>query len=194
MSKLYFNYGAMNSGKSTALLQVAHNYEQQGMKVIIIKPAIDTKAEDRVSSRLGIERKVDILLTKSGRVINEMKDVPDAILVDEAEFLTRKQVDELYAITKEYDVPVLCYGLRTDFQSKGFEGATRLLELADDIKELKTICKCGSKATHNLRLVNNIPTFIGKQVEIDNQEDVDYESVCGKCYLKLKKQYGKSVK
>ncbi len=194
MSKLYFNYGAMNSGKSTALLQVAHNYEQQGMKVLIIKPAIDTKAEDRVSSRLGIERKVDILLTKSGRIVNEMKDVPDAILVDEAEFLTRKQVDELYAITKEYDVPVLCYGLRTDFQSKGFEGATRLLELADDIKELKTICKCGSKATHNLRLVNNVPTFVGKQVEIDNQETVEYESVCGKCYLKLKKQYGKSIK
>lgn len=194
MSKLYFNYGAMNSGKSTALLQVAHNYEQQGMKVLIIKPAIDTKAEDRVSSRLGIERKVDILLTKSGRIINEMKDVPNAILVDEAEFLTRKQVDELYAITKEYDVPVLCYGLRTDFQSKGFEGATRLLELADDIKELKTICKCGSKATHNLRLVNNVPTFVGKQVEIDNQETVEYESVCGKCYLKLKKQYGKSIK
>lgn len=194
MSKLYFNYGAMNSGKSTALLQVAHNYEQQGMKVLIIKPAIDTKAEDRVSSRLGIERKVDILLTKNGRVINEIKDVPDAILVDEAEFLTKKQVDELYAITKEYDVPVLCYGLRTDFQSKGFEGATRLLELADDIKELKTICKCGSKATHNLRLVNSVPTFIGKQVEIDNQETVEYESVCGKCYLKLKKQYGKSVK
>ena len=194
MSKLYFNYGAMNSGKSTALLQVAHNYEQQGMKVLIIKPAIDTKAEDRVSSRLGIERKVDILLTKSGRIVNEMKDVPDAILVDEAEFLTRKQVDELYVITKEYDVPVLCYGLRTDFQSKGFEGATRLLELADDIKELKTICKCGSKATHNLRLVNNVPTFVGKQVEIDNQETVEYESVCGKCYLKLKKEYGKSVK
>ena len=194
MSKLYFNYGAMNSGKSTALLQVAHNYEQQGMKVLIIKPAIDTKAEDRVSSRLGIERKVDILLTKSGRIVNEMKDVPDAILVDEAEFLTRKQVDEWYAITKEYDVPVLCYGLRTDFQSKGFEGATRLLELADDIKELKTICKCGSKATHNLRLVNNVPTFVGKKVEIDNQETVEYESVCGKCYLKLKKEYGKSVK
>ena len=194
MSKLYFNYGAMNSGKSTALLQVAHNYEQQGMKVLIIKPAIDTKAEDRVSSRLGIERKVDILLTKSGRIVNEMKDVPNAILVDEAEFLTRKQVDELYAITKEYDVPVLCYGLRTDFQSKGFEGATRLLELADDIKELKTICKCGSKATHNLRLVNNVPTFVGKQFEIDNQETVEYESVCGKCYLKLKKQYGKSIK
>ena len=194
MSKLYFNYGAMNSGKSTALLQVAHNYEQQGMKVLIIKPAIDTKAEDRVSSRLGIERKVDILLTKSGRIVNEMKDVPNAILVDEAEFLTRKQVDELYAITKEYDVPVLCYGLRTDFQSKGFEGATRLLELADDIKELKTICKCGSKATHNLRLVNNVPTFVGKQVEIDNQETVEYESVCGKCYLKLKKEYVKSVK
>ena len=194
MSKLYFNYGAMNSGKSTALLQVAHNYEQQGMKVLIIKPAIDTKAEDRVSSRLGIERKVDILLTKSGRIVNEMKDVPNAILVDEAEFLTRKQVDELYAITKEYDVPVLCYGLRTDFQSKGFEGATRLLELADDIKELKTICKCGSKATHNLRLVNNVPTFVGKQVEIDNQETVEYESVCGTCYWKLKKQYGKSIK
>ena len=194
MSKLYFNYGAMNSGKSTALLQVAHNYEQQGMKVLIIKPAIDTKAEDRVSSRLGIERKVDILLTKSGRIVNEMKDVPDAILVDEAEFLTRKQVDELYAITKEYDVPVLCYGLRTDFQSKGFEGATRLLELADDIKELKTICKCGSKATYNLRMnrINNelVPVFTGEQVSIDGI-DAEYDSVCRPCYKKLRRKYVK---
>ena len=189
MSKLYFRYGAMSSGKTAALLQVAHNYEQKGMSVVLIKPAIDTKAEDKVSSRLGIERQVDILLAATDRVIDRMKPVkPAAIIVDEAQFLTPTQVDELYFLAKFYDVPVLCYGLRCDFRMEGFEGSTRLLQIADDIEELKTICQCGAKATQNLRLINGEPVFEGEQIEIDDHTKVEYDGVCGKCYLKLRRK------
>ncbi len=190
MAKLYFRYGAMNSGKTTVLLQTAHNYEERDMHVIVIKPAIDTKGDNKIVSRLGIEREVDILLPSTDTIISHMKpERPDAIIVDEAQFLAPKQVDELYYITKEYDIPVLCYGLRCDFQMKGFPGATRLLEIADDITELKTICRCGKKATQNIRLINNKPVFEGQQVAIDQMNDnITYESVCGECYLKLSRR------
>ena len=188
MSKLYFRYGAMNCGKTSALLQVAHNYEEKGMNILLVKPKLDTKAEDKVSSRIGLERKVDILLDSTDVLMDKMDiEKPHAIIVDEAQFLTKKQVDELYYITKIYDVPVLCYGLRADFKMQGFEGSTRLLQIADDIEEMKTICKCGSKATQNIRKINGQVIFNGKQVVIDNSDKVEYESVCGKCYLKLKK-------
>ena len=113
---------------------------------------------------------------------------PAAIIVDEAQFLQDEQVDELYLITKAFDVPVLCYGLRCDFRMEGFEGSTRLLQVADDIEELKTICQCGAKATQNLRLINGEPVFEGEQVEIDNHTKVEYEGVCGKCYLKFRRR------
>lgn len=187
MSKLYFRYGVMSSGKSAALLQVAHNYEKKGMYIRLIKPAIDTKAKDKVSSRIGIERTVDILLTPTDKVLNRMKShKPAAIIIDEAQFLTIEQVDELYLITKLYDIPVLCYGLRCDFKMQPFEGSARLLQIADDIEELKTICPCGSKATQNIRLINGEPVFEGEQIEIDDHTKVEYDGVCGLCYLKLK--------
>ena len=190
MSKLYFRYGAMGSGKSSALLQVAYNYNEKGMYVILMKPQIDTKAENRVSSRIGIEREVDVLIPKDSGIIELIPDTkkPDAIIVDESQFLTSDQVDELYFISKIYDIPVLCYGLRCDFQMKGFEGSTRLLEIADDIEEMKTICKCGSKATQNIRLINGEPTFEGEQVVIDDHTQVEYEGICGKCYLQLRRR------
>ena len=189
MSKLYFRYGAMSSGKSAALLQVAYNYEQKGMSIILIKPSIDTKAENKVSSRIGIEREVDILLAATDKVVDRMKPIkPDAIIVDEAQFLTASQVDELYIITKKYDIPVLCYGLRCDFKMQPFEGSARLLQIADDIEELKTICKCGAKATQNIRLINNEPVFEGQQIEIDNHTKVEYDGVCGKCNLKMRRK------
>lgn len=190
MSKLYFRYGAMNSGKTAALLQVAHNYEEKGMRVIVIKPSIDTKGDNKVTSRLGIERKVDVMLAPDEGVMEHMVlDKPDAIIIDEAQFLTTDQVDELYAITKVFGVPVLAYGLRCDFQMNGFPGASRLLELADDIEELKTICKCGRKATQNIRLIDGEPTFEGSQVAIDGTANITYDSVCGECYLKLRRQH-----
>lgn len=189
MSKLYYRYGAMSSGKTAALLQVAYNYEQQGMTVVLVKPSVDTKGKTKVTSRLGIEREVDVVLAPNESLIEKMQPIkPHAIIVDEAQFLTEGQVDELYIITKKYDIPVLCYGLRCDFQMRGFEGSTRLLLLADDIEELKTICQCGSKATQNLRLINNQPVFEGEQIVIDDHTKVEYTGVCGKCYLKLRRK------
>ena len=190
MSKLYFRYGAMGSGKSAALLQVAYNYNEKGMYVILMKPQIDTKAENKISSRIGIERAVDILIPRDSGIIELIPDTkkPHAIIVDESQFLTSDQVDELYFISKIYDIPVLCYGLRCDFQMKGFEGSTRLLEIADDIEEMKTICKCGNKATQNIRLVNGEPTFEGEQIVIDDHTKVEYEGVCGNCYLQLRRR------
>lgn len=190
MAKLYFRHSAMGGGKTASLLQVKYNYEQKGRWAFLMKPAIDTKGADTVVSRIGISAKVDALIGPDDMVIDKLKAYrPDAIIVDEAQFLTPSQVDELFTITKLHNIPVLCYGLRTDFQMKGFPGATRLLEIADDIEELKTICTCGKKATQNLRKLNETPTFEGEQVVIDNSDVVSYEAVCGECYLKLKKRY-----
>lgn len=194
MGKLHYLYGAMGSGKTAALLQVRYNYEQKGMKAILVKPLIDTKGANTVISRIGISAPVDILLGPDETLMSKMlPEKPEAIIVDEAQFMTPKQIDELYLITKMYDIAVLCYGLRADFQMKGFPGAIRLLEIADDIKELKTICSCGQKATQNLRKINGVPVFEGEQVCIDNQDTVEYEGVCGECYLKLRfEQEGKT--
>lgn len=189
MEKLYFRYGAMGSGKSTALLQVIHNYEEQGFDTLLVKPAIDTKGDNKVVSRIGIERDADILIQPYQTFMEVLpQKKPWAIIVDEAQFLTVAQVDELYEITKVFDVPAICYGLRCDFAMRGFPGATRLLEIADDIEELKTICKCGTKATQNMRLINGYPVFEGEQIVIDDHTKVEYKSVCGKCYVLAKKK------
>lgn len=185
MAKLYFRYGAMNCGKTTLLLQTAYNYEERGMKVLIFKPKIDTKGENNVVSRLGITRKIDFLLSSEDIISNYLdeKNLPAAIIVDEAQFLTKKQVDELYLISKKLNIPVLTYGLRNDFLMNTFEGSARLLALADSIEELKTICRCGRKATQNMRFLNGKPVFKGESVLIDGTSNIVYESVCGKCYL-----------
>ena len=193
MAKLYFRYGAMGCGKSAALLQVAYNYNLKNMNVALIKSKTDIKADADVISRIGLRRTVDYLLPPRAKIkryldLNNL----DAIIVDEAQFLSPGQVNELYEITKENDIPVLCYGLRCDFKMESFPGSRRLLEIADEIEELKTICKCGRKATQNMRLKNNTPIFSGEQVLIDGEEnEITYEAVCGKCYLKAKKKYGK---
>ncbi|MBO4816316.1 MAG: thymidine kinase [Clostridia bacterium] len=185
MAKLYFRYGAMNCGKTTLLLQTAHNYEERGMNVIIFKPQIDTKGDNKIVSRLGITRDIDYLLTNEDEISNYLNknELPAAIIVDEAQFLTTKQVDELYVISKELNIPVLTYGLRNDFLMNTFEGAARLLALADSIEELKTICRCGRKATQNMRFLNGKPVFKGESILIDGTSNIVYESVCGKCYL-----------
>lgn len=192
MSKLYFRYGAMNSGKSTHLMQVAHNYEERGMRVILIKPSTDKKGGDKLVSRLGVERKVDILCEKKMDIYEEIKKWQevkfkiDCILVDEVQFMTKEQVDQLFKIAVVLDIPVICYGLRTDFMMEGFEGSTRLLLLAHSIEEMKTICKCGKKAILNGRKINDEFVFEGEQVAIDNIDNVQYESLCGHCYFKYK--------
>ena len=192
MSKLYFRYGAMNSGKSTHLMQVAHNYEERGMKVILIKTATDKKGGDKLVSRLGVERKVDILCLEKMNIYEEIqkwqevKFKVNCILVDEVQFMTKEQVDQLFKIAVVLDIPVICYGLRTDFMMEGFEGSTRLLLLAHSIEEMKTICKCGRKAILNGRKINGKFVFEGEQVAIDNIDNVQYESLCGHCYFRHK--------
>lgn len=192
MSKLYFRYGAMNCGKSSALMQVAHNYEENNKTVRVIKSKIDTKAEDRLSSRIGLERKVDILIDKDEsfeKYFEEWNNNIDCLLVDEAQFLSSKQIEELWIVSKMYDIPVICYGLKTDFKSHLFEGSKRLLELADEIEELVTICNCGKRAKFNARYVNGKFAKEGAGILIDGSDDkVEYRPLCGKCYLKeLKK-------
>ncbi|WP_160687218.1 thymidine kinase [Clostridium sp. C2-6-12] len=194
MSKLYFRYGAMNSGKSTHLMQVAYNYEERGMKVIILKPKVDKKGGNTLVSRLGVNREVDLLVSDKDDVfqiieslIHENRQI-DCILVDEVQFLKSNQIDELFQIAIKLDIPIICYGLRTDFKMVGFEGSTRLLLLAHSIEEMKTICACGQKAIFNGRKINGRFVFEGEQIAIDEQDDVRYESLCGDCYYKYKQK------
>lgn len=186
MSKLYFRYGAMNSGKTTLLLQVAHNYEERGMKVVILKPGIDTKGDDKIVTRIGLKRKVDHIVKNDEKLINYLCTLPldiVCVLVDEAQFLTRDQVDDLFMFTKLKNIPVICYGLRSDFKTMAFPGSLRLFEVSDVMEELITICRCGKRAKFNGRIVNGEFTSNGEQVAIDGENHVEYESLCGKCYL-----------
>ena len=191
MAKFHFRYGAMNAGKSTILLQTAYNYEEKGKKVVILKPSVDTKGDEKIVSRIGLERKVDYLIGEDDSIISILGDniiSIDCILVDEAQFLKRKQVDELFYITKKYNIPVIAFGIRTDFKTNGFEGSIRLLELADELLEMPTICKCGKKARFNGRKVDGKFILEGDSIVIDNDSAVSYESLCGECYInKLEK-------
>lgn len=195
MAKLYFRYGAMNCGKSTALQQVAYNYEERGMRVVIIKPRIDTKGGDKVISRLGIERTVDLIVDKDEDLNKTIKGylsgkgAVDCILVDEVQFITKDQVDSLFEIAVKENIPVICYGLRTDFLMNGFEGSERLLLLAHSIEELKTICSCGRKALLNGRKIDGEFVFEGNQVAIENENNVEYESLCPACYIQKKERF-----
>ena len=185
MAKLYFRYGAMNSGKTALLLQAVHNYEEQGMNVLVGKPATDTKGDMNIVSRIGLERKVDFLITSKDNIYKYVKEYNKnikCIFIDEAQFLEKIQVDELMQIVIKLNIPVICYGLRTDFQANGFTGSTRLLEIAHTIEEMKTICKCGKKAMYNGRMVNGKFTFDGDQIAIDGKDKVTYEALCPQCY------------
>ena len=193
VSKLYFRYGAMNSGKSTALLQAAHNYEERDQHVLLAKPAVDSKGEKAILSRLGVDREVDFLITPKENLREAFANYVNAftartgnkiacLLIDEAQFLTRDQVDQAMEIAVLDDIPVLAYGIRTDFLTDGFPGSIRLLEIAHSLEELKTICRCGRKALFNARLVNGAFVFEGDQVAID-QGNVTYESMCPTCYF-----------
>ena len=139
MAKLYFRYGAMNSGKTTALMQVAYNYKERGMRVLILKPAVDTKGQDSIVSRLGISCKVDKLVTPEMDVVELVKQdsaehgAPACVLCDESQFFTPEQAEQLFLVTVDLGIPVICYGLRADFMMRGFPGSTRLLELAHTI-------------------------------------------------------------
>ncbi len=193
MAKLYFRYGAMNSGKSTAMLQAAYNYEERGQQVLLAKPSIDTRGDKGIVSRLGVTRPVDFVITpeddvyetfarERARVFESTGLDVSCLLVDEAQFLSESQVDDLLRIAIQEGVPVLAYGIRTDFQTVAFPGSRRLLEISHSLEELKTICRCGRKAIFNTRKVDGRFVFDGDQVAID-QGEVSYESLCGACYL-----------
>ena len=193
MAKLYFRYGAMNSGKSTALMQVAHNYEEQGMQVLILKPQVDTKGGDELVSRLGVRRKADLLVPPEVDVFEAVRTASRqqklaCVLCDESQFFTPKQAEQLFMVTVDLNIPVICYGLRSDFSLKGFPGSTRLLELAHTIEEMKTICS-GRKATCNCRKVNGQFVFEGEQVAIDLENDVQYVSMCPQCYFRERRAF-----
>ncbi len=193
MAKLYFRYGAMNSGKSTALLQAAFNYEERGQHVLLAKPRIDTKGEQLIVSRLGVTRPVDFTIGPDDDVYALFQREREAVirttshdvacfLLDESQFLSPQQVDDLLRIAIREDIPVIAYGIRTDFQTAAFPGSRRLLEVAHSLEELKTICRCGRKAVFNARTIGGVFVFDGDQVAIDGA-DVTYESLCGACYL-----------
>ncbi|MBR3332066.1 thymidine kinase [Candidatus Saccharibacteria bacterium] len=190
MAKLYFRYGAMGCGKTMQLLQVAFNYEERGHKVCVIKPATDTKNGTKLLTRIGPERETDLCFDKTTDLYKEIsknyKNV-SCVLVDEAQFLTKEQVDELMAVTIKLNIPVMCYGLRLNFRREdgGFEGATRLLQIAHEIEELKTICKCGKKATYNARFIDGRLVADGPDILIDDgKSEIEYRAICPACYEK----------
>ncbi len=180
MAKLYFRYSAMNAGKSTAMLQVAHNYEEQGQTVKLYTAAIDNRyGGGKVTSRLGPQRDAEVFDAS----FNFQQEVPkvSCVLIDEAQFLTSAQVKQLHQLAQVKGVPVICYGLRSDFMGDPFEGAAYLLALADDIEELKNICSCGKKATMNIRVnAEGRRVTVGEQISIGGNDR--YRHVCGRCF------------
>ena len=197
MAKLYFRYGAMGCGKTMQLLQVAFNYEERGMKVCVIKPATDTKNGKKLLTRIGPERETDFCFDRKIDIFKAVeKDYKDVacVLVDEAQFLTKAQADQLMQITIRLNIPVMAYGLRLNFRQEdgGFEGATRLLQLAHDIEEIKTICECGHKATLNCRFLNGQLVTEGPDVLIDDgTSDIKYRALCPACFEKYKNKASK---
>lgn len=192
MAKLYFRYGAMGCGKTMQLLQVAFNYEERGHKVCVIKPKTDTKNGTKLLTRIGPERKTDFCFDKRTNIFQIItKNFPKVacVLVDEAQFLTKTQADQLMQIITKLDIPVMAYGLRLNFRQEdgGFEGATRLLQIAHDIEEIKTICECGHKATCNCRFLNNKLVTKGPDVLIDDgKSKIEYRALCPKCFEEYK--------
>lgn len=205
MAKLYFRYGAMASGKTAYLLQAAYNYEISGRKTLIAKPATDSKSGKEISSRIGLSRPIDILLKTEDNIFQKFSQLNDenllntgnpiaCLLIDEAQFLSKTQADQLLKIATLLNVPVICFGIRTDFQTHGFEGSDRLLQIAHTIEEMKTVCaECGDgKAIFNVRITNGQYVFEGEQTLIDHASDpsnnkkheTTYASLCSACYLK----------
>ena len=190
MAKLYFRYGAMGCGKTMQLLQVAFNYEERGHKVCVIKPATDTKNGTKLLTRIGPERQTDFCFDRDTDLYDKIStkyNNVQCVLVDEAQFLTPAQVDQLMQVTIAHGIPVMAYGLRLNFRQEdgGFEGATRLLQIAHEIEELKTICKCGKKATYNARFLNGKLVADGPDILIDDgKSDIEYRAICPACYEK----------
>lgn len=189
MPKLYFKYGAMGCSKSAQALICKFNYEQKGYNVLLVKPSIDTRdfedGEAVVKSRIGISSKCKVF-NKEQSIIQLFDEYSkekyyDVMIVDEAQFCSEKQIDELKEIANQ--IPVLCYGLKTNFKSYLFEGSKRLIEIADSLMEIKSVCRCGGKATINAMLVNGKVVTDGAEIQIGGDEK--YEAMCYSCWKKL---------
>ncbi len=187
MAKLYFKYGAMGSSKTAQALITKYNYEENDLKVWLIKPSADTRdGAEILRSRIGLEATVEVIaphVDVYARFLGSKARRCDVIIVDECQFMTEKQIDQLRAIVDEHNIPVMCFGLRTDFQTRLFPGSRRLMEVADTIQEIKTICDCGAKATVNARIdgEGHIVTE-GAQVVLGGNDS--YIAMCHKCYIR----------
>ncbi|MBR1971877.1 MAG: thymidine kinase [Oscillospiraceae bacterium] len=187
MAKLYFKYGAMGSSKTAQALITKYNYEENDLNVWLIKPSADTRDGAQIlRSRIGLEARVEVISPETdiyARFLGGKARRSDVIIVDECQFMTEKQIDQLRAIVDEHNIPVMCFGLRTDFQTRLFPGSRRLMEVADTIQEIKTICDCGAKATVNARIdgTGHIITE-GAQVVLGGNDS--YIAMCHKCYIR----------
>jgi thymidine kinase len=191
MAKLYFSYSAMNAGKSAILLQSAYNYHERGMKTLLLKPEVDTRdpLSNHIVSRIGIKAQAEVFSTDTNleafikQYYNKTK--VDCILLDESQFLTPDQVWQLASISDDFGIPVMCYGLRTDFKGNLFPGSATMLAIADDVREIRTLCWCGRKATMTMRFDAE-----GKAITDGNQVDVGgnekYISLCRRHWLEKK--------
>ena len=186
MAKLYFKYGAMGSSKTAQALITKYNYEENDLKVWLIKPSADTRdGVQTLRSRIGLEAEVDVIAPDVdiyARFLGSKVRFCNVIICDECQFLTEKQIDQLRAIVDEHNIPVMCFGLRTDFQTHLFPGSRRLMEVADTIQEIKTICDCGAKATVNARVNDGYIVTEGAQVVLGGNDC--YIAMCHKCYIR----------
>ena len=185
MAKLYFKYGAMGSSKTAQALITKYNYEENDMKVWLIKPSADTRDGVQIlRSRIGLAAAVEVMAPDMN-IFERFRETRmgncDAVICDECQFLTEDQIDQLRAIVNECNVPVMCFGLRTDFQTRLFPGSRRLMELADCIEEIKTMCDCGSKATVNARINDGYIVTEGAQVVLGGNDS--YIAMCHRCYV-----------
>ncbi len=186
MAKLYFKYGAMGSSKTAQALITKYNYEENDLNVWLIKPSADTRDGARIlRSRIGLEARVEVIPPEVdiyARFLGGKARRSDVIIVDECQFLTEKQIDQLRAIVDDHNIPVMCFGLRTDFQTRLFPGSRRLMEVADTIQEIKTICDCGAKATVNARISDGHIVTEGAQVVLGGNDS--YIAMCHQCYIR----------
>lgn len=184
MAKLYFKYGVMGSSKSAQALITKFNYEQGNNKVLMLKPLTDNRdGSDIIRSRIGLEAKVtpiDSTVDIFNFVYDTCRPKPDVIICDESQFFTGEQIEELKDITRLFDIPVICYGLLTDFKTNLFPGSKRLVELADSLQEIKMVCDCGKRASINARIVDGKIALNGEQVMIGGNES--YKAICYKCW------------
>ena len=197
MAKLIFNFSAMNSGKTMDLIRTAYNYEENGLKTLVMKPVVDTKGGDKIITRAGLTRDVDIKIGKNDNILKLLTgktDGVECIFIDEAQFLQKKQVKDLLIFCNTLNIPVICYGLRTDFKGELFTGSAALFAYAEEVHEFKTLCRCKEIARYNSRKVNGEYITSGSTVLIDGTQDVVYEPLCAKCFVEkvIMKDYMKN--